>query len=240
MMAAGPASEDEWRQLAGDIRAARPSMAPFHNIASVLEESAAQGTLGVHRALCELRRKEALAPLAIAEACLAFDGDVVVTLSYSGTVVASLQRMSKSRKMRAIVLESLPMGEGSITCSRLAEMDIVAEMVDDSMACAAMEEADICLVGADAVTPEGVVNKVGTANLALAARHFGKECLVLTSSLKVAPIGVHDLMPSEEFSGYRKRHQVFELVPLELFTRIVTDDGSFTPPSIVAAMSRRA
>jgi translation initiation factor eIF-2B subunit delta len=131
--------------------------------------------------------------------------------------------------MRVIVLRSLPLGEGEMTCSRLLENGVKVEMVDDSMAFSAMTEADHCLVGADAVTAEGVVNKVGTANLALAARQLGKGCHVLTSTLKVAPIKEHDLMLSEEPGPCKKRHQVFELTPLALFTDIMTDEGTLSP-----------
>lgn len=48
-------------------------------------------------------------------------------------------------------------------------------------------EADLVLVGADAVTPEAVVNKAGTRLLALAARAAGVPMYVATDSGKLSP-----------------------------------------------------
>jgi translation initiation factor 2B subunit (eIF-2B alpha/beta/delta family) len=48
-------------------------------------------------------------------------------------------------------------------------------------------EADLVLVGADAVTPEAVVNKAGTRLLALAARAAGVPVCVAADSGKLSP-----------------------------------------------------
>jgi hypothetical protein len=48
-------------------------------------------------------------------------------------------------------------------------------------------EADLVLVGADAVTPEAVVNKAGTCLLALAARAAGVPMCVAADSGKLSP-----------------------------------------------------
>ena len=50
-----------------------------------------------------------------------------------------------------------------------------------------MREADLVLVGADAVTHEAAVNKAGTRLLALAAREAGVKMCVVADSGKLSP-----------------------------------------------------
>jgi translation initiation factor eIF-2B subunit delta len=229
ILAYGSANEQEWLEFGAALISVRPYMAPFFNLGTAVKEAAPRGTLAVHTAVSSLAQKEKDAPSLIAEQVRCLPGHVFITLSYSGTVMQCLLELAKTREMRVIVLRSLPLGEGEMTCSKLLVNGVKVEMVDDSMAFSAMAEADHCLVGADAVTSEGVVNKVGTANLALAARQLGKGCHVLTSTLKVAPIKEHDLMLSEESGPCLRRHQVFELTPLPLFTDLMTDEGTLSP-----------
>lgn len=229
IMAVCSATEAEWLQFAEQLYRTRPSVAPLYNMAALLRQNASGGTLRVHEAFASLALKEKDAAVSIASQAADLRGSTFITLSYSSTVMSCLHELAKGRKLRVIVLESLPMGEGAMTCAKLSHSNISVEMVDDSMAFAAMTEADQCIVGADAVTAEGVVNKVGTANLALAARYLHKECHVVTSTLKVAPIKTHDLMLSEERMAYRRRHQVFEITPLEMFSDFITDEGTLVP-----------
>jgi translation initiation factor eIF-2B subunit delta len=231
------ATEEEWLDFSRQLRKARPSMAPFYNMALQVDQASSAGTLGVHKAMAELAQKEKAAAGEIAKRAAELKGDSVITLSYSGTVLRCLLEMAKDRKLHVIVLESLPMGEGAMTCAKLAQSGVSVEMVDDSMSFVAMAGADLCLVGADAVTADGVVNKIGTANLALAARQLRKDVYVVTSTLKVAPITEHDLMPSEEGGAYLKRHQVFELTPLDLFADFITDEGKI-PSKVMIGLLR--
>jgi translation initiation factor 2B subunit (eIF-2B alpha/beta/delta family) len=230
------ATEAEWYELGAAIENARPSMAAFHNIGKCVKDNAASGTLSIRREIAAMASREKGAAAAIAQRATKLPGNVFITLSYSGTVMNALLEIARTRHLKVIVLQSLPLGEGGMTCAKLAQAGIDVEMVDDSMAFAAVAGADQCLVGADAVTPKGVVNKVGTASIALAARHHRKGCHVLTSTLKMAPIKAHDLMLSEVAGEYRTRHQVFELTPLDLFTGFITDEGQMSAAEIAGLL----
>ncbi len=95
------------------------------------------------------------------------------------------------------------------------------------------------LLGADCVLPSGeVVNKVGSAHLALAARHFEKPVLVAAESLKFVRENSDMEIPREENSplevwadapsGIDVANTYFEAVPAELITTIVTErDGDY-------------
>jgi translation initiation factor 2B subunit (eIF-2B alpha/beta/delta family) len=84
--------------------------------------------------------------------------------------------------------------------------------IHDAALYSALADIDIVVVGADAVTPETVVNKVGTALVALAARERRKPIWVLCGSAKFAP------------AGWRLQlAQLFEEVPRAWFTGVIDD-----------------
>jgi translation initiation factor 2B subunit (eIF-2B alpha/beta/delta family) len=137
----------------------------------------------------------------------------VVTLSYSSTVVAALQR----RRGQVIVAESLPGGEGERMARALRRRGTRAIVVPDATVAAWVTEADAVVFGADAVTRRGVINKVGSRLLALAARAERCPCYVVADTSKFALPGsrfpLPDLGPGD----------VFEYVALALVTRVITE-----------------
>lgn len=137
----------------------------------------------------------------------------VVTLSYSSTVVAALER----RRGQVIVAESLPGGEGERMARALRRRGTRATVVPDATLAAWVTEADAVVFGADAVTRRGVINKVGSRLLALAARAERCPCYVVADTSKFALPGsrfpLPDLRPGD----------VFEYVALALVTRVITE-----------------
>jgi translation initiation factor 2B subunit (eIF-2B alpha/beta/delta family) len=129
---------------------------------------------------------------------------VVLTHSFSSTVVRALQ---EGFPRGILCTESLPGGEGS----RTAEV-LHGKVIPDAAVYSVLPDVDVVLVGADAVTPDAVVNKVGTALVALAARARGKHAWVLC--------GVDKFVSSEwrpEFGG------LFEATPRAWFTGVIDD-----------------
>jgi len=104
-----------------------------------------------------------------------------------------------------------------------------------------MPLVDRVLLGADAILLDHtVVNKVGSLQLALAARRFGKPVTVVAESLKLAR-DPHDVtLPTEQNDGdevWRDPPQgvvvsnlYFESVPADMIENIVTEHGH--PPSL--------
>jgi translation initiation factor eIF-2B subunit delta len=136
---------------------------------------------------------------------------VVLTLSYSSTVLAALSR----RDLRVVVGESLPGGEGRTTARRLSRKGVTARVVPDTMMAVAAQRADCAVVGADAVTPDAVINKVGTRLLALACRDADIPCYVLADSSKI----VSAEWPPPDLA----RHRLFEATPRHIFTAVVSE-----------------
>ena len=136
----------------------------------------------------------------------------VLTISWSSAVIDAI---TKRRPARVVCMLSEPGGEGRRTAEALADVVETVEVLDDHQALADLP-ADAVVVGADAVTPHGVVNKVGTRALASAARDKGIPRYAVAGETKL----VGDEVPIRD---------PFESAPLELFTAIVTPEGNLTP-----------
>lgn len=94
---------------------------------------------------------------------------------------------SRGPGISVVVCESRPLCEGVTMAQRLAAAGLQVTLITDAQAGVFVEEADAVLLGADAVTPDGVVNKVGSRLLALAAKAAGVPMIAVTDSLKVSP-----------------------------------------------------
>lgn len=228
-----PSSAD-WKEFCVGLSKIKRSMAPVQNVAGsikvLLNASIPEDQLNgfIRGFLTNLQDKDANAGDVIAKmVAKTYQPRKVVTLSYSGTVAKAILAMS--RDVKVAVAESLPMGEGAVTCRKLSDKGISVTMFRDSMICSQLKDADLVLVGADGVCPEGLVNKVGTMPLALAAKELGKPVIALCSTSKLIP--VLDMDPTttlREADGYSFREDVFELTPLHLFSSIVTEEGAFS------------
>lgn len=102
------------------------------------------------------------------------NGDVVVTHSRSSTVLRAFEMARDDEKLfDVILLESRPLLEGRTLAEELARKQIPVRLLVDAAVRTAVEGADRVVVGADAVTASGLVNKVGTHPLAVCARDAG-------------------------------------------------------------------
>jgi translation initiation factor 2B subunit (eIF-2B alpha/beta/delta family) len=111
-------------------------------------------------------------------------------------------------------MQSLPGGEG-VRFARSLSAWTLATSVPDELALREVP-ADAVVCGADAVTPDGLVNKVKTAALAEAARDKGVPVYAVAGDTKL-------LNREPPLTG------PFETVPLELFTAVATPDGLLSP-----------
>jgi translation initiation factor 2B subunit (eIF-2B alpha/beta/delta family) len=159
-----------------------------------------------------------------------------ISHSHSSTVLAVLGELAKeSPGLKAIQTISAPNNEGLVMARLLAEAGIEVELIADAGLAGAIERADAALLGADVVGLDGVVNKIGTLGLTLAARQYGKPAFVAFDTGKLLQPGrevdIKERNPSElatpDHERIRVRNVYFERTPLELFTRFVTEEGDY-------------
>jgi translation initiation factor eIF-2B subunit delta len=136
---------------------------------------------------------------------------VVLTHSDSSTVERAFQ--SAARPFRIVVTESRPLGEGIRFARRLEGQGFPVTLIPDASVSLWISRVDLVMVGADAVTSAGLVNKVGTRTLALAAREAAVPFYVVCSSDKIVP------------KVQTGKDDLFDLTPLPLITRVITDLG---------------
>jgi translation initiation factor 2B subunit (eIF-2B alpha/beta/delta family) len=169
-------------------------------------------------------------------------GATVLTHSASSLVEAVLLRAAQPKRgkqarsgIRAICTESRPAGEGRQLTLRLASAGIQTTLVVDAAAGEVLDDADLLLVGADTVTPKGLIHKVGTRVLASLARKRKVPCFAVATSRKLLPdrflLDTWNL-PRAAKEVTRVSHKnltvlnrPFDLTPWKWLTGVVTEDG---------------
>jgi len=175
------------------------------------------------------------------------DGLTILTHSRSSTVLeAFFEAQHAGREFSIIVTESRPMLEGRSLGESLAGKGIRVTLIADAAASLLMDQVDLVLVGADRVTPEHLVNKIGTRMIALAARESGLPVYAVCDSSKFNSAGYcgrlkrHERSSSELWPnaprGIDIVNRYFEPVPLAHFTAIITEAGALS----IDEASRRA
>lgn len=224
-------------EFADRLAEAQPAMASIRNLAERAKAAARVGSASNTRnaitqvvdelnASTERIAREAQSLLA--------DVDRVVTISASSTVAAALRNAHAANpQLNVVCPESRPLREGVTLAESLANADIEATVCTDALAPSLVREAEVVLVGGDALAANGLINKSGTFPLALAAQHVGVPFVALISRLKVRPHfderWITEMDPSEvldaQRASIRVRNRYFELTPLALLTNVVTEAG---------------
>ncbi|MBO8182563.1 MAG: hypothetical protein H0Z28_07190 [Archaeoglobus sp.] len=150
-------------------------------------------------------------------------GKIVTTLSRSHIVENGLVKVKK-----AIILESLPGGEGKDLAAWLkSREEFKGEVVltQDAKMGYAVRESDFVVVGADSICYRGFVNKVGSLPLALISKHFGKPFVVASPSYKFLE-DAGDAESAEDVQlGTQLEQPLFEFVDMDYVNFVVWEGG---------------
>jgi translation initiation factor 2B subunit (eIF-2B alpha/beta/delta family) len=157
--------------------------------------------------------------------------------------MAALQHAhARGRVQRVILSESRPAYDGRPQALALLAHRMTVEFSVDMALFDRLPEVQVLLVGADAVFPHGLVNKVGTRPLAQLARHAGIPLFSLCTSGKFLPAAAAPLVqfadhPGQEVwpdapPGLSIRNRYFETIPLPLFTGIISEHGIYAPAAL--------
>ena len=229
-------------------QAAQPSMALVHQFAA--------RALAVADAALQRRDSAAALRQALAQSCAAERADLaqavqaaallaaelvpgrdawIATLSYSGAVLAALRALAKAgRKPRVLLAESRPGLEGRTMAAALAAAGIESWLVADMALPMLLAQATAVWIGADAVTELGVLNKIGSFVLALAAREHGVPMWAIATRRKFLPaatpaLAIAEMAPELIWDSppalVRPRNVLFESVPTSLLRGIVVEDA---------------
>ncbi|MGE5397131.1 MAG: hypothetical protein ACM3MK_06285 [Chitinophagales bacterium] len=219
------------RMVAEDIQQARPTMAPVSYCTKLylqlMEQVACES-----KSVLELKNQVARLVNLIQDematkksmviekaAVIAAESQVVLTCSYSSTVMQALVTARNfNNTLKALVVESVYEGisYGQIMAQRLSEASVKCVLIPDNAIVKGLKEAKLILLGADSIMPDGsVINgypSLLTAELAKQAIP-PVPVLVIGESIKKCAEKLTDIEDG------------FELVPSDLITRIITDQG---------------
>ncbi len=172
------------------------------------------------------------------------DGDVILTHCNSLAAISVISTAHRSgKKIRVIATESRPRFQGITTIGMLDRLGIETELIVDSAARSFMNEVDLVVVGADVITANGsLVNKIGTAQIALAAHEARTSFMVAAETYKFSPQTIlGELVTIEErsadevlpdhsrYSHVRVRNPAFDVTPHQYIDLICTEAGAIPP-----------
>ena len=172
----------------------------------------------------------------------------VVTCSRSAAVEQTLLVLQAQGPLRVSCSKSCPQQEGVQLAERLLQAGVDVGLHSDAGLSSAIPGADALVVGADAVSDSGFINKVGTAALAALAGVSEVPVLVLAGPEKVIPDEIFARLPiregpASEIAGAvgeplvsAARNPYFERIPGELISYLVTDAGVLPAGAVQAGL----
>jgi translation initiation factor eIF-2B subunit delta len=246
-------------RLGTDLVLAQPHMASVFNLVnSVLYSVEQSQQLCSPHELVELTRQKAeeftagslSAVQLIAERgeTLIQEGSRVLTFSASGSILAILKKAKeKGKSFRVVVCESRPMLEGRLLARFLGNARIPVTLIADAAVGLFGKDMDLYLVGADSVSEEAFVNKIGTFGLGLLSREFGVPLYVacerskfIASEWRISPLvdGNPEELLDDELPNVRVNNPYFEEIPLPFCRQVITNEG-FLPSSEIPHYIRK-
>lgn len=241
------------------ILAAQPSMAPLLNLANQALQAcpaclpAPVARQRLRRTLTALRRQARSSTAALCRQALAVlpPQATVLTYSNSATVVAALcYAHARGHVRRVLLSESRPAYDGRQQAAALLAHGMAVEYGVDMALFDRIPEAQVILVGADAVLPQGLINKLGTHALAQVARLHNVPCFSLCTATKFLPDAAAPLLhiadhPAQEVwpdapASLLLHNRYFDRTPLDLLHGIVSETGLYTPTALRRHLQQQA
>jgi len=175
-------------------------------------------------------------------------GKTILLHSNSSTVYGLFREIaSYNTLIRIIQTESRPVMEGRIQASKLAGQGYRVTLITDACISRYMEQADLAILGADAIYPDFFINKSGSYSIALACREYSKSCLVVCDSRKLCLNKEKEIAAREAFDQPASAREIwndppstlnienhyFEKTPNSLVSYFVFEDNSIAGNRII-------
>lgn len=178
------------------------------------------------------------------------NGSVVYTHCHASSVTGILKEAAKKKKFEVYNTETRPRFQGRLTAAELAKAKIKVTHFVDSSAKLALKKADIMLIGADAITPTGVFNKIGSALFAEVARKYDVPVYVCTVAWKLDPESIfgkeeviEERNPKEVWDkapkGVTVKNYAFEKVTSELVSGVISELGVYSLDSFIEEAKKK-
>jgi ribose 1,5-bisphosphate isomerase len=177
---------------------------------------------------------------------------IIFTHCHSSTVTGILKEAKRQKKkFEVFVTETRPFFQGRITATELSKARIPVTLFVDSTVKLALKEADIMLLGADAITSEGkVINKIGSELFAEVANRFDIPVYICTDSWKFDPksiFGFEEVIEKRHQKevwknpprGVKINNYVFEEIDPDLIEGIISELGVYRFSSFLNELKKK-
>jgi ribose 1,5-bisphosphate isomerase len=177
---------------------------------------------------------------------------VILTHCHSSSVTHLLKRAKRDGKsFEVICTETRPVFQGRLTAKEMSELDVKTTLIVDSAARFFMNQVDLVIIGADAITSQGnVINKIGTSMIALVANEARTPFYVVSELLKFDPATMYgdyekieERSPKEIWEDPPKnitiRNPAFDVTRRDFIHGIICEEGIISPHSIIEVIHRK-
>ncbi|XP_066928406.1 translation initiation factor eIF2B subunit alpha-like [Clytia hemisphaerica] len=166
------------------------------------------------------------------------DGCVILIHARSRVIIHLLVQAAKmNKKFTVYVTESMPDQQGLETKQILEQHNISCKVILDSSVGFIMERVDMVLLGAEAVVESGgIINKIGTFQMAVTAKAMNKPVYVAAESFKF--LREYPLKQTEVSNKYKyfknceNGHPSVDYTPPSYIALLFTDLGVLTPSAV--------
>ncbi|KAL0424930.1 UNVERIFIED_CONTAM: Translation initiation factor eIF-2B subunit alpha [Sesamum radiatum] len=161
------------------------------------------------------------------------DGCTILVHGFSRVVLEVLRTAAQNKKQfRVFCTEGRPDRTGVRLSNELAKLDVPVMLLIDSAVAYSMDEVDMVFVGADGVVESGgIINMMGTYQIALVAKSMNKPVYVAAESYKFArlyPLDQKDMEPALRPIDFG--------VPIPSKVEVETSARDYTPPQYLTLL----
>jgi ribose 1,5-bisphosphate isomerase len=180
------------------------------------------------------------------------DRSLILTHCHSSTVTHLLRKAKQHGKLFEIICtETRPLFQGKMTALEMLDLGAKTTLIIDSAARFFINQVDLVIVGADAITSEGnVVNKIGTSTIALVAHEARTPFYVVSELLKYDPATMYgdyekieERDPNEIWGDAPKKllikNPAFDVTRRDFIHGIICEEGIVSPHSITEVVHRK-
>ncbi|KAH1180557.1 hypothetical protein KIL84_009393 [Mauremys mutica] len=193
-------------------------------------------------------RRISLSRNKIAKLCHTFikDGARILTHAYSRVVLRVLEAAAASKKRFSVyITESQPDQAGQVYVNfALSKLNVPVTVILDAAVGYIMEKVNLVIVGAEGVVESGgIINKIGTNQMAVCAKAQNKPFYVVAESFKFVrlfPLNQQDVPDKFKYKAdtlktnrsLTEEHPWIDYTSPSLITLLFTDLGVLTPSAV--------
>lgn len=256
-MALAELAGEDLEKVAEEIKAARPTAVNLFWAVDRILEAKSVGRSALDEALLmfdeDIQTNKALGRNG---AQVIDDGDTILThcnagalacVDYGTALGVIRAAVEECKNISVVCDETRPVCQGArLSVFEMQEEGIPVKLIVDSAAGRLMQEGKIdkVIVGADRVAQGGVANKIGSLMVALAAKRFNVPFYVAApkstfdEDISIFDVEIEERDPNEVLyygecrvapEGTEVENPAFDIVPSDLITGIITEDGILDP-----------